>query len=634
MTDSFLVHERNLDPELRAKVNGIKQGDSEQSFNDMVTQQQLTTAVNKIDNDIAKSTNELKNTIDENYYSKDDIIQKDSLYIAYQDINENKRQIDVINTKLANNQTDLTNNVNTIVDNRINELGLSNNASAYTGLKKQVQTNTDTINQNTIQINTNASAISLLQNDVNKLGTDTNAYRKTADKITKKDLSDDLSQELTTLNIEVSKLQGTKQDTLNLSVIGPVYNEPGNIINSVDLIIRGNFCNTTEETIRALSSWRNDIYDILNGKHYTYKDTYNNWNYSASYDNISMDVNDAVTSGYTRVDISDKYIANPSANVTVHSGHFEFSKACTLTIGFYGTRFKLLGTVLRADTAASDPSVSVFVDGYRVINRLTYRYPSSITTDTTDKVVLLDTTGLSLGRHTIMITVPDNCPLLLDTVFDINDTGSAVLNTADILNDFSEVYFDNQDNWISMPSSYNITKSTTLFDISTLSQDNVYNVEEYYISANTSDYNNRILYSTISQKMFMPSGDRLYTINPNIDMTLNDGTYIKAVNSYGQNLAELDTQIKKNTDNIELIKKSNESNKTSIATLTTNVASNKKSIDAILRKGMIIDWYGKKMEIPTGWLLCDGTNNTPDLSANFTINSTDDSKSLYKIMKS
>ena len=200
MADSFLVHERNLDPELRAKVNGIKQGDSEQSFNDMVTQQQLTTAVNKIDDDIAKSTNELKNTIDENYYSKDDIIQKDSLYIAYQDINENKRQIDVINTKLANNQTDLTNNVNTIVDNRINELGLSDNASSYTGLKKQVQTNTDTINQNTIQINTNASAISLLQNDVNKLGTDANAYRKTADKITKKDLSDDLSQELTTLN--------------------------------------------------------------------------------------------------------------------------------------------------------------------------------------------------------------------------------------------------------------------------------------------------------------------------------------------------------------------------------------------------------------------------------------------------
>lgn len=634
MTDSFLVHERNLDPELRAKVNGIKQGDSEQSFNDMVTQQQLTTAVNKIDDDIAKSTSELKNTIDENYYSKDDIIQKDSLYIAYQDINENKRQIDVINTKLANNQTDLTNNVNTIVDNRINELGLSDNASAYTGLKKQVQTNTDTINQNTIQINTNTSAISLLQDDINRLGTDTNAYRKTADKITKKDLSDDLSQELTDINTEISRLQGTKQDTLNLSVIGPVYNEPGNIINSVDLVIRGSFCNTTEETSSALSSWRNNIYDILNGKHYTYKDTYHNWNYSASYDNISMDVNDTVASGYTRVDISDKYIVNPSANVTIDNGHFKFSKACTLTIGFYGTRFKLLGTVLRADTAASDPSVSVFVDGNRVINRLTYRYSSSITTATTDKVVLLDATGLSLGRHTVMITVPDNCSLLLDTVFDINDTGSAVLNTADILNDFSEVYFDNQDNWISMPSSYNITKSTTLFDISTLSQDNVYDVEEYYISANTSDYNNRILYSTISQKMFMPSGGILYTINPNIDMTLNDGIYIKAVNSYGQNLAELDTQIKNNTDNIELIKKSSESNKTSIATLTTNVTNNKKSIDAILRKGMIIDWYGKKAEIPTGWLLCDGTNNTPNLSANFTVNSTDDSKSLYKIMKS
>jgi hypothetical protein len=634
MADSFLVHERNLDPELRAKVNGIKQGDSGQSFNDMVTQQQLTTAMNKIDDDIAKSTSDLKNTIDDNYYSKDDIIQKDSLYIAYQDINENKRQIDVINTKLTNNQTDLTNNVNTIVDNRINELGLSDNASAYTGLKKQVQTNTDTINQNTIQINTNTSAISLLQDDINKLGTDTNAYRKTADKITKKDLSDDLSQELTTMNTGISKLQGTKQDTLNLSVIGPVYNEPGNIINSVDLVIRGSFCNTTEETARALSSWRNDVYDILNEKHYTYKDTYHNWNYSASYDNISMDVNDTVVSGYTRIDISNKYVADPSANVTIDNGHFKFSKACTLTIGFYGTRFKLLGTVLKADTTASDPFVSVSVDGDRVINKLTYRYPSSITTDTTDKVVLLDATGLSLGRHTVMITVPDNCPLLLDTVFDINDTGSAVLNTTDILNDFSEVYFDNQDNWTSMPSSYNITKSAALFDISTLSQDNVYDVEEYYISANTSGYNNRILYSTISQKMFMPSGGRLYIINPNIDMTSSDGTYIKAANSYGQNLAGLDIQIKKNTDNIEIVRKSNESNKASIATLTTNISDNKKSIDTLLKKGMVIDWYGKKTEIPTGWLLCDGTNNTPNLSTNFIVNNTDDSKSLYKIIKS
>lgn len=634
MADSFLIHERNLDPGLRAKVNGIKQSDSGQSFNDMVTQQQLTTTINKIDDDIAKSTSELKNTIDENYYSKDDIIQKDSLYIAYQDINENKRQIDVINMKLTNNQTDLANNVNTIVDNRINELGLSNNASAYIGLKKQVQTNTDTINQNTIQINTNASAISLLQNDINKLGTDTSTYRKTVDKITEKDLSDDLSQKLTIMNTEVSRLQGTKQDMLNLSVIGPVYNEPGNILNSVDFVIRGNFCNTTEETARALSSWRNNVYDILNGKHYTYKNTYHNWNYSASYDNISMDVNDMVASGYTRIDISSKYVADSSANVTIDNGHFKFSKACTLTTGFYGTRFKLLGTVLKADTTTSDPSVSVSVDGARVVNKLAYRYPSSITTNTTDKVVLLDAIGLSLGRHTVTITIPDDCPVLLDTVFDINDTGSTILNIADILNDFSEVYFDNQDNWTSMPSSYGITKSTALFDISTLSQDDVYNVEEYYISANTSDYNNRILYSTISQKIFMPSGGRLYTINPNIDMTLNDGAYIKAINSYGQNLAGLDTQVKNNTTNIEAIKKSSESNKASIVTLITNVTNNKKSIDAILRKGMIIDWYGKKTEIPTGWSLCDGTNSTPDLSANFTVNSTDDSKSLYKIMKS
>ena len=38
-----------------------------------------------------------------------------------------------------------------------------------------------------------------------------------------------------------------------------------------------------------------------------------------------------------------------------------------------------------------------------------------------------------------------------------------------------------------------------------------------------------------------------------------------------------------------------------------------------LVKGMIIMWSGSRSSIPSGWLLCDGSNTTPDLRAKFII---------------
>ena len=39
-------------------------------------------------------------------------------------------------------------------------------------------------------------------------------------------------------------------------------------------------------------------------------------------------------------------------------------------------------------------------------------------------------------------------------------------------------------------------------------------------------------------------------------------------------------------------------------------------------KGMILLWSGAKTGIPTGWLLCDGTNGTPDLRDKFVVGAT------------
>jgi len=39
----------------------------------------------------------------------------------------------------------------------------------------------------------------------------------------------------------------------------------------------------------------------------------------------------------------------------------------------------------------------------------------------------------------------------------------------------------------------------------------------------------------------------------------------------------------------------------------------------LIRKGMIILWYGNIASIPQGWALCDGNNGTPDLRNKFII---------------
>lgn len=42
-------------------------------------------------------------------------------------------------------------------------------------------------------------------------------------------------------------------------------------------------------------------------------------------------------------------------------------------------------------------------------------------------------------------------------------------------------------------------------------------------------------------------------------------------------------------------------------------------IDIVLEQfaGIIMMWYGKLADIPTGWILCDGTNGTPDMRDKF-----------------
>ena len=47
--------------------------------------------------------------------------------------------------------------------------------------------------------------------------------------------------------------------------------------------------------------------------------------------------------------------------------------------------------------------------------------------------------------------------------------------------------------------------------------------------------------------------------------------------------------------------------------------------EAEVESGTIVLWYGTRANIPTGWLVCDGTNGTPDMQGRFPLGGTGDS---------
>ena len=54
-------------------------------------------------------------------------------------------------------------------------------------------------------------------------------------------------------------------------------------------------------------------------------------------------------------------------------------------------------------------------------------------------------------------------------------------------------------------------------------------------------------------------------------------------------------------------------------TLTTDLGTTNTNLSAAVPTGMIMMWSGAEADIPTGYVLCDGTNSTPDLRDRFVV---------------
>ena len=104
-------------------------------------------------------------------------------------------------------------------------------------------------------------------------------------------------------------------------------------------------------------------------------------------------------------------------------------------------------------------------------------------------------------------------------------------------------------------------------------------------------------------------------VGTNLNSTNADQFVTFVENSSGNNPIRVDTDLKYNpsTNTLSATKFSGD------GSLLTNITTGQLQGAGIFVTGMIIAWYGNTGNIPTGFVLCDGNNNTPDLRDRFIV---------------
>lgn len=619
------IHERDLDANVRAKINGIKTG-TDVDMSQYVTKNDLSTESSSIKNAVSNNINSLKQMIANTYYNKSDVISKDSLYLAELDIKTNANNIDATNKKIETLQKTMSSTIDTEIEKYMasHSSGSGNSGSGSTITQDQITAINNNIALNQSNIAVNSQNIQKNTSSINTINDSLSEYRRTDTPIQLTDLSTELQNKINKHG------SGTSSDSTDITcdTIGPVYYD-GESLSSSNILDTCNICETSEEVVEAQKKWYNDIYDVTSNVVYKYKDSIVLWNDNyTTIDNLYAD-NTTVASGYKRVTFdATNYITNDSS-VTVANSTVTLNTSDTFTLSFYGTKFKLTGTVFAYDKNHLKSYVYVMIDdnddGLKIVPYSTFE---GNTTDRT-KRVLFGIENLSIGRHKIKLTVPSGSKLILDAFIDIDDANSVILKKEDILSDYSNCLFDKQDNWSTIPSSYGITKSTDLFDLSSKTISDIYETTSDNITE-IDKYSEKILYSIPTKDVYTISNHKLYKISDNIAnlISTEDGSYVKKANTVGQNIKLLDKTIStlsqsvsSNTSNVNslsgkvpdltadgtYIKKANTIT-ANLSALDTQVKKNA----AALPSGIIMLYNGTT--VPDGWLACDGKNGTPDLS--------------------
>lgn len=514
-----LIHERDLDANVRAKLNGIKQ-DNNVDMNQYATKSDVENKLSTLKNTFSSNIESLKQTIKDTYYSKSDIISKDSLYLAEQDISINTKNIEAINKKIDT----LQKSIDSTIEAKIQEYmashpsgggsssggnGSSITQDQITAINNNIALNKSNISINSQDIQNNLSSINAINNSLK-------GYRKTNVLIQLSDLSKDIVDKLNKASSGTSP--GSADITCNN--IGPVYYD-GKTLSTSHILSMCNICETSDEITEAQKKWYNNIYDISNNKIYKYKDSIVLWNDNyVMIDNLNTD-NTTVSSGYKRFNFDNaNYVCNDNA-VSIANSLITLKESNEFTLSFYGTKFKLTGTIFAYNKDHLDSTVSVVIDdcdeGLKIN---TYPNFEGYNTDRTNRV-LFGIENLSIGRHKIKLITPKDSKLILNMFIDVDATNSAVIKKEDVLSDYSNCLFDKQDNWSSIPASYGITKSSDLFDLASKTTTDIYTAIEGNITESDVDVE-KLLYSIPTNDVYTLSNDKMYRVSKHIDNTTSE----------------------------------------------------------------------------------------------------------------
>ena len=152
------------------------------------------------------------------------------------------------------------------------------------------------------------------------------------------------------------------------------------------------------------------------------------------------------------------------------------------------------------------------------------------------------------------------------------------------------------------------------------------------IADSTNDFgtSGEILESTGSGTRWIPANTTSVANAINVGVTEVSDSNDKFVSFFNGNSGNLPNQVDANlkynasTNVLSAVKFSGD------GSLLTNIQAGQVQGNSIFVSGMIILWSGTIASIPTGFVLCDGQNNTPDLRDKFIIGAREDNSGVAK----